>query len=104
MANFLQKIKTRWNIDTNIQLLVIITVFALTGSSSVYVSETIKAGIGQLNWFNDFWLTFIKWIFIVTPVYVVLLVCIGTLLGQRAFFVAFAKKMLKGIGRVFGMK
>ncbi len=104
MTGFLQNLKKRWSIETNIQLLIIIIVFALTGSSSVYVSEKITMGIGQFGWFNDFWLTIIKWVFIVTPVYVVLLVVIGTLLGQRAFFVAFAKKMLKGIGRVFGMK
>ncbi len=102
MANFLQKLKDRWNISTNVQLVVIITAFALTGSSSVYVSEKIKSALGQLNWLNDFWLTIVKWVFIVTPVYLVLLVTIGSLLGQRTFFVAFAKKMLKGIGKVFG--
>lgn len=102
MANFLQKLKDRWNISTNIQLVVIITAFALTGSSSVYVSEKIKSAIGQLGLFNDFWLTIVKWVFIVTPVYLVLLVTIGSLLGQRTFFVAFAKKMLKGMGKIFG--
>ncbi|MEZ4886475.1 MAG: DUF6787 family protein [Chitinophagales bacterium] len=103
MNSFFQNLKKRWQITTNTQLLVIITAFALTGSSSVYVSEKIKLGVAHLRWFNDFWLTIIKWVFIVTPVYLVLLVVIGTLLGQGTFFMAFAKKMLKGIGRVFGV-
>lgn len=103
MLNFLQKLKKRWHIETNIQLLVIIIVFALTGSSSVYVSEKIKDWIEQLEVFSGFSLTAIKWIFIVTPVYVTLLVIIGTLFGQRMFFVNFAKKMLSGIGRLFGI-
>lgn len=103
MTNLFQNLKKRWNIETNIQLMIIITAFALTGSSSVYVSEKIKSVIGQGGWFNDFWLTIIKWVFIVTPVYLVLLVTIGTLLGQRVFFVAFAKKMLNSIGRMFGL-
>jgi len=103
VANFIERLKDRWNIRTNIQLVVIITAFALTGSSSVYVSEKIKTTVGQSGFFNDTLLTIIKWVFIVTPVYLVLLVTIGSLLGQRTFFVAFAKKMLKGMGRVFGL-
>ncbi len=103
MSNLLQKLKNRWHIETNIQLLIIITVFALTGSSSVYFSEKIKGWVEQLEVFSSFTLTIIKWVFIVTPVYVVLLVMIGTLLGQRVFFVNFAKKMLGGIGRLFGI-
>ncbi|RZJ28893.1 MAG: diacylglyceryl transferase, partial [Flavobacterium sp.] len=42
MPNF----KTRWGIKSNLQLAIIIVVFAVTGSSAAYLSKPILAWFG----------------------------------------------------------
>ncbi|MGB0838940.1 MAG: DUF6787 family protein [Chitinophagales bacterium] len=101
MESAWQKMKNKWGIKHNYELIVILTVFALTGSCSVVVSSPI---VDYLNSYFQWsgWLAFFLKIILVTPIYLVLLVSIGTLLGQRVFFWNFAKKMVSNMGRLFG--
>lgn len=102
MINWLERLKNRWKIKNNFSLLVIIVVFTLTGSSSVYVSNALIDTLG--NWITlEGWFKVICKILITTPIYIVLLLTIGSLLGQYHFFSNFALKMIKGIGKLFGL-
>lgn len=95
--NFFEKLKHRWQITSNWQLFVICVVFAITGSASAWASAPI---LKALNITKDMHGA-IYWplrILIIFPVYQVLLVVIGTLLGQFKFFWAFEKKMLRRFG------
>lgn len=95
--NFFDKLKQRWQITSNFQLLVIIIVFAITGSTSAWVTKPLLMyfGIDKSNGLLLYW---VLRILILFPIYQVLLVFIGTLLGQHKFFWAFEKKMLKRFG------
>lgn len=97
----LEKLKQKWNINSNFQLFIIIVVFAITGSASVYVGKPV------LNWLNlqrtNFETDFI-WgglgyytlrILVIFPIYQILLITIGSLFGQFQFFWSIEKKMLK---------
>lgn len=85
-------------VNSNFQLLIILIVFAITGSLSLYLSEFILnfLNVNQLN-MNILFYWFLR-ILILFPVYQLLLILIGTLFGQFSYFWKFEKKFLKKIG------
>lgn len=100
----MEKLKKRWGINSNWQIILIIIVFGLTGSSSVYIAEPILAFFGFFRESFDpefFWGGFSYYslrILLIFPVYQVLLIFFGWLFGQFRFFWSFEKKMLSRIG------
>ena len=85
-------------VNSNFQLLIILIVFAITGSLSLYLSEFI---LNFLNVSQNNMNIFLYWllrILILFPVYQLLLILIGTLFGQFSYFWEFEKKFLKKIG------
>lgn len=102
----MEKLKERWGITSNFQLIIIFIVFAITGSSSVYVAKPFLGFIGlEVQNFSDSWwgLT-IYWtlrILLIFPFYQILLVMYGWLFGQFKFFWNIEKKILKRIGLGF---
>lgn len=93
------KLKKRWNIDSDFQVIIILVVFALTGSSSVFVKDYIFEKININNETTALHWRIPLYILIILPAYQVLLLFFGFIFGQFAFFWAFVKKML----RIFGM-
>ncbi|WP_373056296.1 DUF6787 family protein [Zunongwangia sp. H14] len=94
----MKKLKARWGITSNWQVLVIFVVFALTGSTAAKLAGPVVAFIG-LDREAAHWLLY--WslrVFIIFPIYQVLLVCFGWIFGQFSFFWAFEKKMLTRMG------
>jgi hypothetical protein len=89
--------KSRWGITSNFQLAVIIVVFAITGSTSAYLSKPILAWFGLVKGEVSGWIYYPLYIVLIFPVYQVLLVCIGFLCGQFKFFWAFEKKILRSM-------
>lgn len=100
----MNKLKERWGITSTFQLVVIILVFAITGSSSVMVSKPILDFLGITKESLPYFIYLLLKIIIVLPVYQVLLVGIGFLFGQFPFFWNFEKKFLKKIGLGFLFK
>jgi hypothetical protein len=99
----MKKLKERWGIESNFQLIVIFIVFAITGSASAYLSEPFCYWLGITKADLEFWFTPIR-LLLIFPIYQVLLVLIGFLFGQFRFFWAFEKKMLRGMGLGFLFK
>lgn len=102
----MKKLKERWGITSNWQILIICVVFAITGSSSVYVAKPFLAWIGmdKSSFSNEWWAQIVYWtlrILLVFPFYQILLVLFGWLFGQFKFFWAFEKKMLGRLGLQF---
>jgi len=93
----MSNLKERWNIKSNWQMAIIFVVFAITGTTASYLSKPILAwlGITKDNLHPVFY--WILYILIILPVYKVLLVTIGTIFGQHAFFKNFVFKMLRGM-------
>ena len=100
----MNSLKERWGITSNFQLVIIIVVFALTGSCSVMVSKPILELLGITKDSMPYFAYLLLKIVIVLPVYQVLLVGIGFLLGQFRFFWNFEKKMLTKLGLGFLFK
>lgn len=96
----MKKLKERWNLTSNKQLIIVLIVFAITGSASAKLAEPITDFFGitkEMGWY-------IYWpfrILIILPIYKVLLVSFGWLFGEFDFFWWFTKKMLRGLGLGF---
>jgi manganese efflux pump family protein len=94
----MKKLKEKWGITSNSQLIIILIVFSVTGSIAVWIASPL------LNLVELDKTTLSPWIFwpirilIIFPIYQVLIVIIGALFGQFRFFWDFEKKMLVRLG------
>jgi hypothetical protein len=100
----MEKLKKRWGITSNFQLVVIFIVFAVTGSSSAYLSRPVLEWMGFTKDIVSAWLYYPLYLILIIPIYQVLLLFFGFISGQFKFFWWFEKKMLKGIGLGFLFK
>ncbi|GEM_PF-115302 len=97
----MEKLKQRWGIDSNFQIVVIFIVFAITGSTASWVTKPILDFLGiSREAMNPFLYWFLR-IVLILPVYKLLLLFFGTVFGQRLFFWNFVKKMLQRMGFSF---
>jgi manganese efflux pump family protein len=94
----MEKLKAKWGIQSNSQLIIILLVFAITGSTSVIITTPLFHFFGIDKENINFFIYYILKIVILFPVYICLLVGFGFIAGQYKFFYEFAKKMLSGIG------
>ena len=91
----INKIKRRWEIKSNRQLLIIFLVFGITGSLAAWISKPILEFIGLKETTISAWAYWPIRIIIVFPLYQILLLIIGTIFGQYKFFKNFTKKMFQ---------
>jgi len=94
----MKKLKEKWGIKSNFQLVIIFIVFAVTGSSSLVVSQPILDYIGLNKGTINSWIYEPLRLILIFPVYQVLILIFGALFGQFNFFWNLEKKMLSRIG------
>lgn len=90
-TTMIEKLKQRWNIKSNFQVFIILVVFAITGSTTVYLKKLIFDWVG-INAETPLVAKVIFYIVVILAVYNVLLLIIGFLFGQFRFFWEFEKK------------
>ena len=89
----MKKLKEKWGIKSNFQLVIILIVFAITGSTSAAISgPTIDFLFGEIE--MNVFLKFILQLVIIMPIYQVLLLFFGFIFFQFNFFFKFVKKFL----------
>lgn len=88
-----QKLKDKWDVRSDARLALIFLSFSLAGSMTIFVRKPIFSLLGYTE-DTPFLLKAITYIFTVTPSYFILLIIIGSILGQFKFFWAFEKKAL----------
>ncbi|MDG1761388.1 MAG: diacylglyceryl transferase [Flavobacteriaceae bacterium] len=94
----MKKLKERWGITSNFQVLIIFVVFGITGSTSAKLAGPIVELLGITAESVSLWLYWPLRILIIFPLYQVLLILFGFIFGQFAFFWNFEKKMLSRLG------
>ena len=94
MAN----LKERWGITSNWQILVILFVFSITGSSSLFVAKPIIRFLGITKENLHVVVYWVLYVMISFIFYQIMLVLFGWVFGQFKFFWNMEKKMLKRIG------
>jgi len=93
----MNKLKQRWGITSNFQLLIIFIVFAINGSLSARISYFFMGLLGMTKE-NTHWLFyFIIMLVLVLPLYPFMLMVFGWLFGQSKFFFPFAKRMIRSM-------
>jgi hypothetical protein len=100
LKKFWTKLKIRWGISSDFQVALILVVFTLTGFSTLYVNQLIDIFLG-INEGSPLWQRILVFIIIVLPVYNLLLLFWGTILGQYRFFSSFIRKFF---ARIFFIK
>ena len=94
-----EKLKLRWNVQSGWDVLVILLVFACTGSSIMYVKRAFFDWTGLTE--AAAWIRWTANIFLILPLYQVLLLAWGWLFGKFTFFWEFEKRMFSRIGSLF---
>jgi sterol desaturase/sphingolipid hydroxylase (fatty acid hydroxylase superfamily) len=91
----MKKLKERWGVTSNKQIVIIFLVFAITGFSSLQLAKPFLILIGIPDTFEPHWLYRVLRLLLIFPIYQVLLVFVGFIFGQFSFFWNFEKKMLE---------
>jgi len=94
---WITRLKARWGITSTFQVIIILVVFACTGFSVLYAEEVIFQWLG-IGEDKSWWLALILFIIITLPLYNLLLLVYGFILGQFKFFWNFEKRFF---GRLF---
>lgn len=94
----MNKFKAKWNINSDWQLLIILIVFSITGSAAMVVRKFVFGWIG-ITPDTSLWIKVPLYILILFPAYQILLIVIGSLLGQFNFFYSFQKKSFRFLNR-----
>ena len=97
----MDKLKKRWGISSNFQILKIFIVFGITGSTAAWISEPLCNIFGITT---DNLNIIIYWLFrivLITIVYQFILVFVAFLFGEFQFFWKFVRKFLNLFGLRF---
>jgi len=94
----MEKLKQRWGLKSNKQVLVILLVFSITGYTSLIIAKPILELVGLHQDSTNPWIYRPLRILLIFPFYQFLIIGYGWVFGQFEFFWAFEKKMLKRIG------
>jgi len=94
-VNFLQKLQVRWNVNSVWQVVLILLVFTLTGSTVVYLKRFVTPLFGDVWWFD------MLYYIAILPVYNLVLLVYGFIFGQGRYFLEFEKRFFS---RMFNRK
>ena len=94
----MEKLKKRWGISSNFQIIKIFIVFGITGSTAAWISDPLCDFLGiNIESLNIFIYWFLR-IIIVSIVYKFILLFVAFIFGEFKFFWNFLKKFLYRLG------
>jgi hypothetical protein len=102
-VSFLEKLKGKWGLSSLFQVIMILIVFSLTGMTVVLIRPVIFSWFG----FDDqtkFITKSITYLLLIFPMYQMLILVFGALLGQFSFFWEKEKKLFLAIVKPFQSK
>ena len=91
----LNKLVKKFNAKSNKHLLIIFTIFALSGSGSLFISSPILSAINLDDLIKFYPLYVLVRIIIIIPIYQLMLIIIATIFGEFNYFWKFEKKFLQ---------
>jgi hypothetical protein len=96
--NFLQRLQRRWQLKDLKQVIIVLTVFACTGTTAMFLKKPIFAFL-EIGESTTWWVKTLVWCITILPIYNVLLLVYGFIFGQFDFFWKFEKRFF---GRMIG--
>lgn len=99
-ASWLIKLQEKWQLKSIWQVIAVLITFSLAGSSVVFFRKLLFSLLG-FDASSPFWLKTVTYLLIVFPLYQVLLLVYGFVLGQFAFFWEKEKKLFRWVASKF---
>jgi len=96
----ISRLKTRWGVNSAIRVILIMIVFSLTGMTVVFARPIVFSAFG-FDESTPFLIKAITYILLIFPMYQILILVYGAMLGQFAFFWEKEKKLVKLLSRPF---
>ena len=100
----MEKLKQRWGLETNWDVIAVFIAFAINGSFAAKVAAPVMNFIGLTAENTNPWIYYPLRILIVFPIYQITLPIVGWCVGQFKFFWEFEKKFLSRLGLGFLFK
>lgn len=100
----MDKLKERWGLKTNWDVIAILIVFAINGSFSAWVAKPVTSFLGLSSENMNPWIYYPLRIILIFPIYQTTLPIVGWIFGQFNFFWEFEKKFLSRLGLGFLFK
>ena len=100
----MEKLKERWGITSNLQIFLILVVFAINGSFAAWVADPVTSWFGLTKGVTNGWVYWPLRILLIFPIYQLTLPIVGFVFGQFTFFWNFEKKFLTRLGLGFLFK
>ena len=95
MKKMIEKIVKKFEANSIQHLFIIFTVFALSGSSSLFISSPILIALGLEKSITFYPLYIFVRIILIIPIYQFILIIIASLFGEFDYFWKFEKKFLQ---------
>jgi hypothetical protein len=90
----IERFKAKWNIKSNFQLVLILMIFSLTGSTTLYIRKGVFYLLG-ISADTELWLRTVLYILTIVPSYYIMLLVVSFVFGQFKFAWQFEKMMLQ---------
>ncbi|WP_375585111.1 DUF6787 family protein [Cyclobacterium xiamenense] len=100
---FLERLQTKWKLDSLWQVVLVLVVFACTGFTILFVKKPIFSFLGVNTSDGGFFKT-VLYLLLVLPLYQVFLLFYGFIFGQFSFFWEKEKQFLRRLGKLFPRK
>lgn len=100
----MEKLKQRWGLTSNFQVVLIILVFSINGSFAAWVAKPLTEFIGLAKETTNPWVFWPIRIGLIFIIYQFTLPLVGFCFGQFKFFKNFSKKTLSRMGFKFLFK
>jgi len=96
----ISRLKKKWGVNSALRVILIMIVFSLTGMTVVLVRPIVFSSFG-FNEHTPFGIKAITYILLIFPMYQILILVYGALLGQFSFFWEKEKKLIRFLTRPF---
>ncbi|GAA0880440.1 hypothetical protein GCM10009119_34100 [Algoriphagus jejuensis] len=98
---FLQRLQTKWKLESLLQVVLVLVVFACTGFTILFIKNPILDffGVEKGGFVNT-----TLYLLLVLPLYQIILLIYGFIFGQFKFFWEKEKQFFRRIAGLFGKK
>jgi hypothetical protein len=101
---FLQRLQTKWKLESLFQVVMVLVVFACTGFTILFVKNPILDFFGVERGGERSFINTVLYLILVLPLYQIFLLIYGFIFGQFKFFWEKEKQIFKRIAGVFKSK
>ena len=101
---FLQRLQTKWKLESLFQVVMVLVVFACTGFTILFIKNPILNFFGIERGGGQGFVNTVLYLLLVLPLYQIFLLIYGAIFGQFKFFWEKEKQIFRRIAGVFKSK